>query len=133
MGRHQRIAQRTTKPTPQNKIYLGTQLKRITILDILIKNVNGQIITDIYHKQSDIQRYLHFRSHRPKNCIKSIPYTLVRKIYTIIPDKNLKKNTPQRTTLNPTPTTLIDKGLELAEKIPQGELRNPKNTTTKNP
>ena len=31
MGRHQRITQPTIKPTPQNKIYNGTQLKRITI------------------------------------------------------------------------------------------------------
>ena len=31
MGRHQRIAQPTTKHTPSNKIYYETQLKRITI------------------------------------------------------------------------------------------------------
>ena len=31
MGRHQRITQPTTKPTPQNKIYYETELKRITI------------------------------------------------------------------------------------------------------
>ena len=31
MERHHRITQPTTKPTPQNKIYIGTQLKRITI------------------------------------------------------------------------------------------------------
>ena len=35
MGRHQRIIQPTTKPTPQNEIYYGTQLKRTTIIDIL--------------------------------------------------------------------------------------------------
>ena len=34
-------------------IYYGTQLKRTTILDILIKNVNGQIITNIYRKPTD--------------------------------------------------------------------------------
>ena len=50
MGRHQRITQPTTKPTPQNKIYYGAQLKRITIFDINIKNVDGQIITVINHK-----------------------------------------------------------------------------------
>ena len=31
MRGHQRIARPTTKPTPQNKIYYGTQPKRITI------------------------------------------------------------------------------------------------------
>ena len=64
MERHQQIAQPTIKPTPQNKIYYGTQLK--SFLDILIKNVNGQIITDIYHKSTDTQQYIHFRSPPPK-------------------------------------------------------------------
>ena len=31
MGRHQRIARTSTKPTPQNKVYNGTQPKRTTI------------------------------------------------------------------------------------------------------
>ena len=65
--------------------------KKLPFLDILIKNVNGQIITDIYHKLTDTQQYLHFKSHHPKNCIKSIPYTLACRIHTIIMDKNLKK------------------------------------------
>ena len=38
MGRHQRITQPTTKPTPQNKIYYGTQLKRTTIFTCLYEN-----------------------------------------------------------------------------------------------
>ena len=37
MGRYQRITQPTTKPTPQNKIYYGTQLKRTTIFRHLYK------------------------------------------------------------------------------------------------
>ena len=82
MGRHQRIAQPTTKPTPPNKIYYGRQLKRITIFRHSYKNVNGQIITDIYHKPTDNQQYLHFRNYK-----KFIPYTLARRIHTINTDK----------------------------------------------
>ena len=66
-------------------------LKEIPFLDILMNNVNGKIITDIYHKATDTQQYLHFRSHHPRNCIKSIPYKLAHRIHTIITDKNLKK------------------------------------------
>ena len=73
-------------PTPQNKIYYGTQLKRITIFRHPYKNVNGQIITDINHKPTDTQQYLHLKSYHPKNCIKSIPYTLARRIHIIITD-----------------------------------------------
>ena len=65
------------------------------------------------------QQYHHFESHHPKNCIKSIPYTLARRIHTVITDKNLKKTRLKElpTTLNQrVPTTLINK---LAKKIPQ--------------
>ena len=60
------IASYSGKPIPQNKIYYGTQLKRIAIFRHPYKNVNGQIITDIYHKPTDTQQYLHFRSQHPK-------------------------------------------------------------------
>ena len=91
MGRHQRITQPTAKLTSQNKIYYWTQLKIITIFRHPYKNVKVQIITDINPKPTDTQQYLHFKSHHPKNCINSIPYTLARRIHTIITDKNLKK------------------------------------------
>ena len=51
-------------------------------------------------------------------------------MHTIITDKHLKKTRLKElhTTLNHTgyPKTLINKGFELAEKIPQRELKNPK-------
>ena len=56
-----------------------------------MKNENGQIITDIFHKHTDTQQYFHFNSHHTQNCLKSIPYTLARRIYTIIPDKSLSE------------------------------------------
>ena len=91
---------------------------RTTIFRKPYKNVNGQIITEIYHKPTDTQQYPH-----PQNCMKSILYTLARKIPTIITDGNLKYTHLKEllTTLNQRgyPTPLIDKGLELAEKIPQ--------------
>ena len=77
---------------PKIKFTMEHSSKELPFLDILIKNVNGQIITDIYYKLTDTQ--LHFKSHHHKNCIKSIPYTLARKIHTIITDKNLKKKLP---------------------------------------
>ena len=40
--------------------------KELPLFYILIKNVNGQIITDIYHKQTDTKQYLYFKSHHPK-------------------------------------------------------------------
>ena len=69
--------------------------------------------------------------HPKKNCIKPIPYTVARRMHAIITDKNLQKKTRFKelhTKQNQRvyPTTLINKGFELAEKMPQRELRNPK-------
>ena len=79
--------------------------KELPFLDILITNENDQIITDIYYKPTGTQQYLHFNIHHPKNCIKSIPYTLTCRIYTIITDKNLRK-----TRLKEPHTTLYQRG-----------------------
>ena len=111
--------------------------KELLFLDILIKNVNVKIIIGINLKPTDTQQYLHFKSHHTKNCIKSIPYTLARRIRTINTDTNLKKIRLKElhTTLNQRgyPTTLINKELELVEKIPQREVRNPKKHNNEKP
>ena len=57
---------------PKIKFTMEHCSKELPFLDILIKNVNGQIITDFYHKLTNTQQYLHIRNHRPKNCIKSL-------------------------------------------------------------
>ena len=80
MGRNWRVTQPTTNTPPQSKIDNETQLKRTTILDILIKNVIGQIITDIYQKPNNTSSS---KSHHPKNCITSVSYTLARRILAI--------------------------------------------------
>ena len=138
MGRYQRITQPATKPTPQIYIYYGTWLKRIMIFRLTYKkrkwlNHHRYLLQTIRHPTIP-----HFKSHDPKNCIKSILYTLARTIHTIITNKNLKRtrHNELHTTvqLRGYPTTLINKGLELAEKIPPKELRNlPKIKTTWNP
>ena len=95
---HQGIARPTTKPTPQNKIYYGTPPKRITIFRHPHKKRKMGKSSYIYHKQTDTQQYIHFRSHHPKNCIKSIPYPLARRIHTLITDKKNPKYTPKNYT-----------------------------------
>jgi len=115
---------------PKIKFTIEHNSKELPFLDIIIKNINGQIITDIYHKPTDTQQYLHFKSHHPQNCIKSIPYALARRIYTIVTDKNLQqirlKELEKTLLQRGYPTTLINKGFELAEKIPLEQLRTPK-------
>ena len=100
---HQLIARTTTKPTPQNKIYYGTQTKRTTIFRHLHKKHNWQNNHRYLPQTNRYPTIPPLQQPLPQNCIKSIPYTLVRRIDTIITDKKLKKNMPQRTTHNPTP------------------------------
>ena len=50
---------------PKIKSTMEYSFKELPFLDILIKNENGEIITDIYHKPTDTQRYLHFNSNHP--------------------------------------------------------------------
>ena len=71
--------------------------KELPLLEILNKNENGQILTDINHMPTDTQQYLHFDSHYHQNCLKSIPYTLARRIYTII-TRNLENFTLKNST-----------------------------------
>ena len=69
--------------------------KELPFLDILIKNENDQIITDINH---------------PINCIKSIRYILIRRICAkIVKKKNLRK-----TRLKELPTTRHQRGYPTA-------------------
>ena len=119
---------------PKIKFTMEHSSKELPFLDILIKDVNGQIVIDIYHKPTYTQHHLHFKSHHPKSCIKYIRYTLTRRIHTIITDKNLKNTHLKElyTTLNQSGYP-INNGSELSEKILQGESRKPKNTTTRNP
>ena len=83
---------------PKIKFTILHNFKEQLFLNILITNQNGRIITDIYDKPTNIQQYIHFKSHHSKSCIKSIPYTLARWILTIVTnntpplDKSTHKN-----------------------------------------
>ena len=103
---------------------------KITFLDIMLIKEGNKLITDIYRKPTDTQQYLHFKSHHPKSCINSIPYTLARRICTIIVPSTLRKTRLDelRHALKDRgyPLTLINKGIDLAESIPISVLRQTK-------
>ena len=57
------------------------------LLDILIKKENGQIIKDIYHKPINTSTLKVTTS----KLYKFIPYTLARRMSTIVTNKNFRK------------------------------------------
>ena len=103
--------------------------KGVPFLDILIKR-DGGIWMDLYQKPTDTQRYVPFNSNHPPHCKKNIPFTLARRICTIVENQerkefhlnNLRKNLKQQTY----PVSIIENGITKALKIPQTELRKPK-------
>ena len=56
----------------------------IPFLDISVKPNNYKIWIDIYYKPTDTHRCFPFSSNNPKHCKKNIPFTLVRRICTIV-------------------------------------------------
>ena len=56
----------------------------IPFLDILIKRNNDKISMDIYYKSTNTHRCLTFSSNHPKHCKKNIPFSLARRICTIV-------------------------------------------------
>ena len=55
----------------------------IRFLDILIKQNESGIWSDLYHKPTDTQRCLLFTSSRTNHCKRNIPFCLARRICTI--------------------------------------------------
>ena len=53
-------------------------------LDVLVKRENTKIETDIYYKPTDSKQYLLFNSCHPKHTKTSIPFSLARRIRSIV-------------------------------------------------
>ena len=53
-------------------------------LDVLVKRENTKIETDIYYKPTDSKQYLLFNSLHPKHTKTSIPFSLARRIRSIV-------------------------------------------------
>ena len=60
----------------------------IAFLDIiLIKAEDDTIETDIFYKETNAYRYLHFQSAHPHKIKRNIPFTLAQRITRIVSDK----------------------------------------------
>ena len=63
--------------------------KEIPFLDIFIKRDTG-IWMGLYHKPTDTQRYVPFNSHHPPHYKRNVPFTLARRICTIVENQERK-------------------------------------------
>ena len=62
----------------------------ISFLGILIKRNNDKIWMDIYYKPTDTHSSLPFSSNHPNYCKNNIPFTLTRRICTIVENTEVK-------------------------------------------
>ena len=64
-----------------------------SFLDILIKHNIDKIWWDIYYRSTDIHRCFSFSSDHPNHCKKSISFTVVHHICSIVEKTELKNET----------------------------------------
>ena len=81
---------------PAIQFTMETSDSQIPFLDILIKRSDNKIWMDIYFKPTDTHRCLPFSSNHPSHCKRNIPFTLARRICTIVENERQKKQTPFR-------------------------------------
>ena len=102
----------------------------IPFLDIMIKRSDDGISLDLYRKPTDTQRCLNFNSCHPSHCKVNIPFSMARRICTIVENNELKKehlnNLEENLKKYQYPTKVIEAGIARALSIPQIELRQPK-------
>ena len=64
---------------------------RLPVLDIMIKKSGTKIWMDICNKPTDSKRYVIFTSNHPRYCLTNIPFSVARRICTIVENQNVKE------------------------------------------
>ena len=108
----------------------------IPFLDILIKHKNDDIWMDIYYKPTDTHRGLPFSYNQANYCKKNMPFTLTRRICTIVENTEAKMKHLENLKINLSkyqyPKQLTEFGINKALSIPLQELRTPKTISNDN-
>ena len=122
---------------PSIQFTMEADESQLPFLDILInKSNNNEIWMDIYHKETDTRRCVSYDSCHPKHCLTNIPYTLARRICTIVENEEKKKQRLSELKIilqnQSYPENSINIGFNKALNITQSELRKPKDKPDKN-
>ena len=98
-----------------------------SFLDVLVKNLDGKIETDIYYKDTDSKQYLLFHSCHPRHTKVNIPYNLAHRLRTIVSEENVLQRRMQEleTFLRKQnyPAKIVEKGLQKAMSLDKNLLR----------
>ena len=107
--------------------------KEQPFLDVMVRNKEGKIETDIFYKETDSKQYLLFSSCHPRHTKINIPYNLARRLKTIISEQNVLINRMKELKMfllkQNYPESLIDGGIEKAMNLEKSTLRTVKDRT----
>ena len=70
---------------------METSDTQLPFQDIMINKEGKKVFMDIDSKLTDSKRYVSFKSNHPKHCLKSIPFSLARRIYMITEKDSFKE------------------------------------------
>ena len=110
----------------------------LPFLDIMINKdpENNNIWMDIFYKKTDTRRCVPFNSCHPKQCKKNIPFTLARRICTIVENNEVRKkrlDELQKVLYSQEyPQNLVQEAIRKVTSIPIENLRASKAKTDSN-
>lgn len=102
--------------------------EKLPFLDVMVIKNGTSIITDIYFKTTDSKQYLNFKSCHPKSTKTNIPYSLARRICTIVSDLNILKTRLQELAIilidRQYPWDIVKTGISKALQLSRNTLLN---------
>ena len=106
---------------------------KLSFLDTMVINNNGELQTDIFYKPTDSKQYLLYTSCHPKHTRNSIPYNLARRPKSIVSDeRTLHKRLEELEEFlikRKYPLSLIEDAFQKAKSLDRSKLLNTKDTT----
>ena len=94
---------------------------QLPFLDVLVKKEGSKLETDIYYKPTDSKLYLLFNSCHPKHTRTSIPYSLARRIRSIVTNEGILRIRMNELRLalkqQNYPVNVIEKGIDKAMQL----------------
>ena len=106
---------------------------KLSFLDTMVINNNGEVQIDIFYKPTDSKQYLLYTLCHSKHRRNSIPYNLARRLKTIVSDeRTLHKRLEELEEFlikRKYPLSLIEVAFQKAKSLDRSKLLNTKDTT----
>ena len=108
---------------------------RIPFLDVLVYKEGRKLHADIFYKKTDTHQYMNFNSCHPKHTKQNIPYSLAKRICSIVSKPEVRNQRLRELEdflkSQEYPTKLIQQGIAKAESLTTSQLRLTKDQSTR--